>query len=169
MRHPRQLREGARYHVTGRINRQELSLEEKEMKEEFLEVVRRAKKKYSFQIENFCIMGNHYHFLILPAKGECLSDIMRWIMSVFAMRYNKINNIHGHVWGERFYSRIIEGFVNYLRIFAYICNNPSKAGCIQGSGKHWEYGGAGHYFSGRQDILGIPEEWISNLYQYATN
>jgi REP element-mobilizing transposase RayT len=167
MRHPRQLREGARYHVTGRINRQEPELEAKAMKEEFLEVVRRAKQKYSFQIENFCIMGNHFHFLIMPAKGECLSDIMRWIMSVFAMRYNKINNFHGHVWGERFFSRIVDGFADYLRIFAYICNNPAKAGCITGSVKKWEYGGAGHYFADRHDILGILEEWISKLYEYA--
>jgi len=167
MRHPRQLREGARYHVTGRINRQKPELEAKAIKEEFLEVVRRAKQRYSFQIENFCIMGNHFHFIILPAKGECLSDIMRWIMSVFAMRYNRINGIHGHVWGERFFSRIIDGFVEYLRIFAYICNNPIKAGCVPGSAKNWEYGGAGHFFAARADILGVPEEWISRLYEYA--
>lgn len=139
------------------------------MKEEFLEVVRRAKQKYSFQLENFCIMGNHFHFLILPAKGECLSDIMRWIMSVFAMRYNRVNDIHGHVWGERFFSRIINGFVEYLRTFTYICSNPQKAGCAQGSAKEWEYGGLGHFYAGRHDILGVLEEWISLLYRYSSD
>jgi putative transposase len=102
----------------------------------------------------------------MPTRGECLSDIMRWIMSVFAMRYNKINGIHGHVWGERFFSRIIDGFAEYLRIFAYICNNPVRAGCMPGNAKSWEYGGTGHFFAGRRDILGIPEEWISELYEY---
>src|SRR5512145_89083 len=107
MRRPRELQADARYHVTARANRKEMILDTSAMKELFLSVVKRAKEKYDFRLENFCIMGNHVHFLIQPGRGESLSAIMRWILSVFAMAYNKIRCMTGHVWGCRFFSRII--------------------------------------------------------------
>src|SRR5512133_313133 len=100
MRRPRELRTGARYHVTARANRKEMILDSIAMKELFLSVVKRAKKKYDFRLENFCVMGNHFHFIIRPGQGTSLSAIMRWILSVFAMAYNKIMGLTGHVWGE---------------------------------------------------------------------
>jgi putative transposase len=107
MRHARELKEGARYHVTARANRKGMILDTSAMKELFLSVVKRAKMKYDFRLENFCIMGNHFHFVIQPGRGESLSAIMRWIMSVFAMAYNKIRGLHRTRWGCRFFSRII--------------------------------------------------------------
>jgi hypothetical protein len=40
---------------------------------------------------------------------------MRWILSVIAMTYNKINGLSGHVWGGRFFSRIVEAPVLWLK------------------------------------------------------
>jgi putative transposase len=85
MRLPRELKEGARYHVTARANRKEMILDTSSMKELFLSVVKRAKRKYDFRLENFCLMGNHFHLVVQPGRGESLSTIMRWILSVFAM------------------------------------------------------------------------------------
>jgi len=65
-------------------------LQSDRMKDLFIEVISRAKKKYDFSLDNFVIMGNHFHFLIKPGKKESLSKIMQWILSVFAMAYNRI-------------------------------------------------------------------------------
>ena len=82
-------------------------LDSHDMKELFLEVMRRAKAKYAFRIENFCIMGNHIHIMLRLEGDTSLSRLMQWIMSVFAMSYNRIHGLVGHVWGERFFSRIV--------------------------------------------------------------
>jgi putative transposase len=111
MRKPRELRAGARYHVTARANRKEMILDRGAMKELFLSVVRRAKLKYDFRIENFCIMGDHFHLIIQPGRGESLAAIMRWILSVFAMTYDRVQGLTGHIWGCRFFSRIIESLI----------------------------------------------------------
>ncbi len=91
MRHSRILSEGSWYHVYAKINRAECIFDNKGIKDLFLKVVLRAKTKarhpYKFEIANFCIMGNHIHFLIRPARGESLSKIMQWILSVFAIHY----------------------------------------------------------------------------------
>jgi REP-associated tyrosine transposase len=73
------------------------------------------------------IMDNHIHLLIRPGKDENLSNIMQWILGVFAKHYNKHFNLKGHVWYDRFKSKIIESFEQLLATFRYISNNPVKA------------------------------------------
>jgi putative transposase len=162
MRHPRKLLEGARYHVTARANRSELILETGAMKGLFLSTVKRAKKKYAFRLENFCVMGNHFHFVIQPGRGQNLSAIMRWILSVFAMAYNKITGFKGHVWGERFFSRIIASLRELLQVFEYVDNNPVKASRVEDR-RDWRWGGLWHHRTGRRDLVSGIEPWLKPL------
>jgi len=159
MRKPRQLVEGARYHVTARVNRKEMILDSCAMKELFLSVVARAKSKYRFSLENFCIMGNHFHFVIRPGRGESLSAIMQWILSVFAMAYNRKKGITGHVWGCRFYSRILESLGELLKAFEYIDNNPVKAGQVDDR-MNWPWGGLWHDWNGLRWLVEAPADWL---------
>lgn len=154
MRKNRQLQQGAVYHVSARINNKEMLLEEKQMKQLFQKTLIRAKSKFSFTIENFVIMGNHYHLIIRPQKNESLSKIMQWIMSVFAMNANKRLNRSGHIWGERFFSRILNTLRQYLLVFSYIDDNPKLAGLAQYN-DIWEYSGKYHYKKGITSILGV--------------
>jgi REP element-mobilizing transposase RayT len=140
MRKPRQLREGAKYHVSARANRQEMILRKDAIKDLFLDVVKRAKKKYAFKLENFCVMENHFHLVIQPSIGVSLSVIMRWIMSVFAMTWNRRHGLNGHVWGERFFSRIIQTLADFLQVLEYIDLNPVAGGLVRDPA-HWRFGG----------------------------
>ncbi len=124
------------YHVVARANRQEFILNSDEIKSMFMDVVRRAKLKFRFDIQNFCIMSNHFHFLMKPGKGENLSRIMQWILSVFALRFNKRFAWHGHVWYDRFKSRIVDGLREFIHAFCYIAENPIRAGITRFP---WEY------------------------------
>src|SRR5574344_2177022 len=108
MRKPRKIIVNGTYHICARANRQELILENEQIKLLFLVVLPRAKKKYGFIFRNFCIMGNHVHLEIMPKNEVSLSKIMQWILSVFAQQYNKIHNYKGHVWYDRFKSKAIE-------------------------------------------------------------
>ncbi len=152
MRKPRQLQEGAKYHISARANRQEMILRKDAIKELFLDVVKRAKKKYSFRIENFCVMENHFHFIIQPEPGVSLSAIMQWIMSVFAMAWNRKHGLRGHVWGERFFSRIIQSLKDFLQVFDYIDKNPVGSGLVRDP-PEWKYGGSWHRLRQIWDVL----------------
>ncbi len=136
MRKPRYLIKDAEYHVTARINRGEFALETSEIKEMFLHTVKRAKGKYYFKLKCFVIMDNHIHLLIKTERGENLSKIMQWILSVFAVLYNKHFNLKGHVWYDRFKSKVIDNFQQLLATFRYICNNPVKAEMIEDPGEY---------------------------------
>jgi REP element-mobilizing transposase RayT len=102
-------------------------------------------------------MGNHVHFLLKPAHGESLSRIMQWILSVFAIHYNKWANTKGHVWYDRFKSIIINSLQQFLSTFEYITNNPIKAGlCSRPS----EYKYSGQYFISINDFSLIEKHPI---------
>jgi putative transposase len=163
MRRPRVLQDGARYHVTTRANRQEMILDNGSIKELFLSVVKRAKAKYEFRIENFCIMGNHFHFIIQPINGESLSAIMQWILSVFAVAFNKVMGFTGHVWGCRFFSRIIASLRDLVDVFKYIDDNPVMASQVDDR-RDWRYGGLWHDRVGCRDVVEEPPAWLVPLF-----
>jgi putative transposase len=93
----------------------------------FLETVRRAKEKYSFRIINVCVMDNHFHLMIEPGRDESLSKIMQWILSVFARQFNRAFSLQGHVWYDRFKSKIVSSLRQFMATFAYIDENPVRA------------------------------------------
>jgi putative transposase len=163
MRKPRLLRAGALYHVYARANNQELVLAHSVRKALFLKMISRAHSKFHFTIENFTIMGNHYHLLIRPERDSCLSRIMQWIMSVFAVALNRILKRTGHVWGERFSSSIISSFRSFLESFAYIDNNPVKAGLTDRADK-WLASAIWHRRHGYRGIVGQAPLYITMFF-----
>jgi putative transposase len=88
-------------------------------------------------------MDNHIHFLITPGKGVSLSKIMQWIKCNFAKRWNKAHGTKGHLWGERFFSRIIKDKQDFETVSKYIDENPVKAKVVQ-EAKAWRFGGLFH-------------------------
>jgi Transposase and inactivated derivatives len=141
MRKNRLLRDGARYHVTARVNNREFLMKEENAKSLFLKILKKAQTKFSFRLDNFVVMENHVHLIIKPEGAEKLSRIMQWILSVFAMTYNRRFGRTGHFWGTRFFSRIINSLRQYLIISHYIDDNPVRSG-LADKPVNWKFGGA---------------------------
>jgi len=155
MRQTRKLRDGAIYHVTARANRQELIFDRVCVKEMMLKVLKDAREKYRFKVVNFCIMGNHIHLMIKPLEGENLSKIMQWMLSVFARRFNSFYKYRGHVWYDRFKSKIVRTFSQYINTFRYIAMNPVKAGLVK-SASEYVYNGVYFLKKSMFDIIEPP-------------
>jgi len=144
MRQRRMLREGAEYHVIAKVNRGEPIFNSYEDWKLFMGVLKRAKKKFKFTIKNFCIARSRVHLLIKPTAGECLSKIMQWLLGVFAQLWNKKHQKTGHLWGDRFFSRIIRGLLDLLRLFLHLGYNR-VALHPAGESRKWAYGGFWHH------------------------
>ena len=70
----RELVDYGSYHVGGKMCRGEDFLSDNEIKNLYLSVLEECKrKKHKFEIFNLCVMNNHIHFMIRPARGENLS------------------------------------------------------------------------------------------------
>ncbi len=164
MRKPRLTRQGATYHVTAKTNRGEFIFEDDNIKELFCSVVDESRDRYDFRLTNYSVMTNHVHMLIEPLEGTELSRMLQWIFSVFACRYNKMTGQKGHVWYDRFKSKIVRTFLQWINTFNYITNNPVKAGLCHSPEKYF-YSGMHELKKKRFRLLNPPDNWISALFQ----
>ena len=155
MRQYRKILDGAVYHVTARTNNKGMLLGTPFSRELFLKILSNAKEKFDFEIDNFVIMGNHFHLLIRPLNGSTLPEIMKWILGVYTMSYNRIHGTWGHFWGSRYFSRPVTSFVEYNVVFNYIDNNPVKSQLVENK-LRWEWSGIHHHQCGRNDIVSPP-------------
>ncbi len=156
MRKAREINNGATYHIVARANRGEFILHSPRSKEIFLEILKKAKKKHPFQLKHFCIMSNHIHLLIKPVLNTNLSKLMQWILSVFAAKINRYLGLKGHVWYDRFKSKIIKDYTQYINTFQYISNNPVKAQICDNS-LEYKYSGLKFIFEKIFDLIEPPD------------
>jgi REP element-mobilizing transposase RayT len=128
-------------------------------------VLKEAKQKYGFRLLNFCIMPTHIHLLISPGNHADIPAIMRWIKTKTAKWWNHIHGATDHLWGERFFPRPVLGLPDYLRVMAYIDNNPVKAGLASRIGDYKD-SGAFHIREGIKDIVDYSD-FLTNFYPRA--
>lgn len=132
MRKPREIVKGATYHVGAKINRGEYLFEKNpEFKSIFFQIVHNTHKRYKFRAYAITVMDNHIHMMIKPEGKSELGNIMNSILSTFARRYNLALDYHGHVWYDRFKSKVIITIEQFINTLKYICNNPVRAGIVK--------------------------------------
>lgn len=159
MRQLRQLQAGACYHVTARANRKEYLLRSPLARDLFVETLVRCRAKYLFNLDNFVLMENHVHLLITPSRPEDLPIIMKWLLGVYTMRYNKCFKTWGRVWGSRYYSRPIRHLEDYIVTSSYIDNNPVKA-VLTGWARDWPWSACYHRSRGIRILVAPLPDWL---------
>ena len=164
MRKPRITQKGAIYHVAARTNRKELLMEPDAVKQMFVDVLARAKAKFSFRLDNFVIMGNHFHLLIEPQGDSTLPNIMKWILQTLAIRYNKANGLSGHFWGDRYFSWIVPSAREFLRVFSYLDQNPVAAGLVKAA-EEWKWGALWLRQNGIRWLGSLPR-WLVEVFPH---
>lgn len=129
------------YHIYSRCINKENFLNTVNVKDLMINVIKDAQKKYKFNLISYVIMHTHFHFLIKTVVGGAnISQIMQFIKSQFARRYNKLMGRTGPFWNERFGDTIIEDTSNpeltFHYINSYVMNNPVKARYVSDARKY---------------------------------
>ncbi|MDR1229872.1 MAG: transposase [Spirochaetaceae bacterium] len=75
----------------------------------FMRVLNEARKRYVFELRGLRFCGPWVSFYIKPADGLQLPEIMQWIKQTYAVRYNVYDGRTGHIWGDRYWSKVLEG------------------------------------------------------------
>jgi REP element-mobilizing transposase RayT len=111
MRSLRALKHGVWYEIRTRVNNREPLFRLHKALALFAKVFRETKRRFAFEIRGLCVKDDWLTFYIKPADGLELPAIMKWLKQVFAQRYNRAEGRIGHIWGDRYGSRIVEGEV----------------------------------------------------------
>jgi hypothetical protein len=95
---------------------------------------------------------------------------MQWILSVFALQYNKLYSYKGHVWYDRFKSKVIKTLQQLINTFLYIANNPVRAG-LTNHPLEFVYNGMSFQKNGPpcQDYKNLLDPITDNVLQEAIN
>jgi REP element-mobilizing transposase RayT len=109
MRQLRKLEQGVWYEIRTRINNREPLFRRAKALRIFARVFRETMLRFVFKIRGLRLEDDWLTFYIKPEDGFELPDIMKWMKQVFAQRYNVAAGRIGHIWGDRYWSRILEG------------------------------------------------------------
>ncbi len=151
-------REDGVYHVIVRSISEIQVFKNNRDKEMYLAQMKHYKEIYDFKVYAYCIMSNHAHFII-DSNGADISKIMHGLNLKYAMTYNKIYKRHGHLFQDRFKSKIIENNNYLITLSAYIHNNPLQ---IRGGYKEcpekYKYSSLKVYLGIEKDKTGLLDE-----------
>ena len=109
MRQKRKLAQGVWYEIRSQINNREQILSLPKAAALFSGVFRETTIRFAFEVRNLHFDADQLRFYIKPEDGMELPAIMQWLKQTFAQRYNALTGRTGHIWGDRYWSLILEG------------------------------------------------------------
>ena len=103
----------------------------------YLQLVAREVLEREWSILTYCLMTNHVHLLVRTPSPDLGLGFKR-INEDFARYVNRSHDLSGHLFGERFYSGLVESDRHAVGCLRYIARNPVRAGiCSNADGWTW--------------------------------
>jgi len=91
---------------------------------------RKILAKDSFGLVCYCLMPNHYHFIIEQKTEIPITKVIVKICTSYSKYFNKKYSSVGHLFQDKFKSVLIESNEQLRLVFDYIHNNPKEAGLV---------------------------------------
>jgi REP element-mobilizing transposase RayT len=91
----------------------------------------------------WALMPNHFHLLVRPCEAS-LSDIMRRLLTGYAVWHNMRHNRTGHLFQNRYKSIVVEEERYFLELVRYIHLNPARANHLSEPAQLDRYPYTGH-------------------------
>lgn len=151
-RAPRFIIPNSPHHILNRANNKEIIFLEDEDFRFFLKQVKKYKEKFGLKIYHYCVMPNHYHFLIVPLNKESLVGFMQGLMMVYAQYVQRKYGKVGHIWQERYKSPLVQTEKYLAYCGYYIEDNPRRAGLVKDL-KDWPWSSYHFYACGKPDLI----------------
>ena len=95
-----------------------------EDKKRYLILLKKYKTLHNFKLYGYCLMDNHVH-LMIDANGSDISKVMHGINFSYAMYFNRKHERKGHLFKDRFKSKIVNNDRYLKTLSLYMHNNPT--------------------------------------------
>jgi len=133
--------------------------------ENYLFLLNRINKyshKFNISVLVYCLMPNHYHFLLRQNSHDTISVFMQRIFNSYTKAINKRYNRSGTLFEGRFKSKIVSAQAYLLHLCAYIHRNPLQAGLSSRLGD-WAYSNLPEWLGLRKGAL-FKEKFRNELF-----
>ena len=117
---------GAIYHVTSRGDRREPIFVDDDDRRALIGVVEQSMQRFDAEVLAYCLMGNHYHFVLHTRQGN-LSRLMRHFNGVYSQAFNRRHAKVGHLFQGRFKAVLVDRDAYLLEVCRNVELNPVRA------------------------------------------
>jgi putative transposase len=162
---------GFPHHVTQRGNRRAEIFDTDADRDAYLRFVKQYAERHGLAVWAYCLMPNHVHLVVVPARDESLGLALRDAHTVYAMYFNTRMDLTGHLWQGRFRSCPMDGAHLWAAV-RYVERNPVRAGLVERA-EAYPWSSAAAHCGLRRDpllsnefpppgVIGDWEEWLSD-------
>jgi REP element-mobilizing transposase RayT len=126
---------------------------------EYVRLIKEYQKVFKFKVYGYCLMSNHVHLLI-DVNGADISMIMHGINYSYAGYFNRTHHREGHLFKDRFKSKMVNKEVYLYALSAYIHNNPTKIKGYEKNPEKYPFSSLSVYLGLNQD----PHELVNDSF-----
>lgn len=123
---PRFFENGVYYHIYNRGNRKQSIFLQTRDYERFLDKVVEYKKKFPVKIVSYCLMPNHFHFLLQQLSPNSISQFLSILCNSHSRYFNVKYETVGSLFQGRFKAKRVDKDNYLIHLSRYIHLNPVK-------------------------------------------
>lgn len=140
------------WHITHRCHKREFLLKFSRDRQNWINWLFEARKRYRLQILNYTVTSNHIHLLVFSEEDvTALPRSIQLVAGRTAQEYNQRKNRKGAFWEDRYHATAVDTDKHLLKCMLYIDLNMVRAGVVEHP-RQWP-------FTGYHEITSPPERY----------
>ncbi len=128
--------------------------------EAFERIMVEAYARHPMRILAWCLMRNHWHFVLWPREEGEITAFIRWLSHTHAMRWHVAHGTvgRGHLYQGRFKAFPIQEDEHFLSVCRYVERNALSAGAVKRA-QDWRWGSLRARLEGHESLRSLLSAW----------
>ncbi|NQT24612.1 transposase [candidate division KSB1 bacterium] len=156
------------YHLYNRgVNKQQIFFSEDNYTY-CLHLVKKNAERHQIKIIAYCLMPNHYHFLVRPEDEHSISRFIQSTFNSYVQALNKQLDRKGPLFEGRFKHVLVDKDEDLMHLIRYIHRNPVEAGLVESPDK-WIFSNYLEFIEERKGSLvdlSVRDMYFSSAIEY---
>jgi len=161
---------GNYYHVFNRgCNKENIFFTGSDYKN-LLTKIKLTKGTYGIEVIAYCLLPNHYHFMLYQVSDKPISDWLRDLFNGYVQRFNRKYDRSGTIFERTAKPKLITSDNYLIDVIHYIHLNPFKHGMVDNP-ESWEFSSLSEYLSVENMLVSkrILESYFHEDFTYQTS
>ncbi len=128
--------------------------------EAFQRIMIESHDRYHLRILAWCLMRNHWHFVVWPREEGEVTAFFRWLSHTHAMRWHVAHNTvgRGHLYQGRFKTFPVEEDNHFYTLCRYVERNALNAQAVARA-EDWRWGSLWAWRQGGEPLKRLLSDW----------
>jgi putative transposase len=128
--------------------------------EAFERVISEAHERFPIAILAYCVMPNHWHFVLRPTQDGQLTDFLRCLTHTHTMRWHAHHATSGtgHLYQGRFKAFPVQDDDHFYTLVRYVERNALRAGLVA-KAQMWRWSSLWRYHYGDAAARALLTRW----------